>query len=75
MNFIDYLISVLGVKNDAALGRALHLTPPQISKYRSGEIPIGAKMILRAHEVTGVPVRTLKGVAGVACLPIGGRVR
>lgn len=68
MKFIDYLVTVLGVKNDAALARALSLTAPAISKYRSGTTPIGAGLILRAHEVTGIPVRTLKGVAGLKCL-------
>ena len=70
---LDYVIEVLGVKNDAALARALHVTPPLICKLRYGLIKPGAGIILRMHFATGLPVRTLKGVANLPCLPIGGR--
>jgi len=70
---LDYVTGVLGVKNDAALARALHVTPPLICKLRYGLIKPGAGIILRMHVATDLPIRTLKGVAGMECVPVGGR--
>lgn len=75
MNFIEYLTDVLGTTSDAELARRLHITPPAMSKYRHGVTPVGANLILRAHELTDIPIRTLKAAAELECLPIGGRVR
>lgn len=58
--FLDTLIEELGLKNDAALARALEVLPPVISKLRHRKLPIGATMLLRAHELTGSHVREIR---------------
>lgn len=58
--FLNTLIEKLELKNDAALARAVEMAPPVISKLRHGKIPIGSMMILRAHELTGLPTREIR---------------
>lgn len=74
-HLLDWIIASQHLKNDAALARALGLTPPVICKLRSGRLPLGATHLIRMHEVFGLPIRELKAKAGLRCLPIGGRVR
>ncbi len=57
---LDLLIEVLDLKNDAALSRALGVLPPVVSKWRHGCIPFGATHILRAHELSELPIATIK---------------
>jgi hypothetical protein len=53
----------LGLKNDAALSRALEVAPPVISKIRHGRLPIGASLLIRAHEISDIAIRELKAIA------------
>lgn len=55
----DLLIKESGLKNDAALARALKLFPPTVSKMRSGRLKIGAEIILRIHLQTEMPVKDI----------------
>jgi hypothetical protein len=48
------------LKNDAALARALKMSPSNISRYRSRYTPIRAHVILRIHDATGWPIKTIK---------------
>lgn len=57
---LDKLTNRLKLKNDAALSRALQVAPPVISKIRHGSLPFGVSLVVRAHEITGIPVRDLK---------------
>lgn len=52
--------SHMNCKNDAALSRAIGVSTPTISKTRNGRLPIGAGMLIRLHEETGIPIRKLK---------------
>jgi len=61
---IDYLIERLNLKNDAALSRVLEVAPPVISKIRHRRLPVGASMLIRMHEETGMTVRELRDVMG-----------
>lgn len=72
---LDYLINAMDLKNDADLSRQLRLSPPVICKIRNGTLPLAPGFILKAHEMFDIPIRTLKGVAEMECLPVGGRVR
>lgn len=64
---IDHLIGFLNLKNDAALSRVLEVAPPVISKIRHHNLPVGASMLIKMHEVTDLPIKTLKSfVVGVA---------
>jgi plasmid maintenance system antidote protein VapI len=51
------------LKNDAELARALEFTPPQVSKVRAGIIGCTDTVILRIHEVFGLPVAAIRELA------------
>lgn len=57
---LDFVIDILGLRNDAALARALGVPPPVISKLRHRTLPLGATIMLRIHEETEVKIRELK---------------
>lgn len=63
-HLLDILIGKLQLKNDAALARALEVAPPVISKIRHHRLPVGASMLIRMHEVTGMSVRDLRDLMG-----------
>ena len=58
------LIGKLNLKNDAALSRALEVSPPVISKIRHRALPVGASMLIRMHEVTELSIRELRDLMG-----------
>lgn len=62
--FIDLLIDTMTLKNDAALSRVLEVAPPVISKIRHGRLPVGASMLISAHEESGLSIREMKDVLG-----------
>jgi hypothetical protein len=61
---LDVLIERLNVKNDAALCRVLSVAPPVISKIRHARLPVGASMLIRMHEETGLSIRELRDLMG-----------
>lgn len=63
--FIDLLINTMTLKNDAALSRVLEVAPPVISKIRHGRLPVGASMLISAHEESGLSIREMKDVLGL----------
>ncbi|MBR7793810.1 hypothetical protein KDM87_14525 [Undibacterium sp. FT147W] len=63
--FIDLLIQTMELKNDAALSRVLEVAPPVISKIRHGRLPVGASMLISAHEESGLSIREMKDVLGL----------
>lgn len=63
--FLDTVIAHQELKNDAALSRFLEVAPPVISKLRHGKLDIGASLILKAHEKTGIAVASIKELAGL----------
>lgn len=62
--FIDLLIDTMTLKNDAALSRVLEVALPVISKIRHGRLPVGASMLISAHEESGLSIREMKDVLG-----------
>lgn len=62
-HLLDAVMAKLGLKNDAALSRALEVAPPVISKIRHGRLPVGATLLIRMHEVTDIAIRELKAIA------------
>ncbi len=62
-DLLDMLLDKPGMKNDAALARALEVAPPVISKIRHGRLPIGASLLIRMHEVFDVSISELKRIA------------
>ncbi|MBD8531532.1 MULTISPECIES: hypothetical protein [unclassified Massilia] len=61
---IDTLLSTLKLKNDAALSRALEVAPPVISKIRHRHLPVGASMLIRMHEESGMSIKELRALMG-----------
>ncbi len=66
---LDHIIAVLRLKNDAALCRALQVSPPIISKIRNDRVGFGPSMIIRVHEATGLSIRAIKELLGEKSLP------
>lgn len=65
---LDDTLQYLGLKNDAALSRALEVAPPVISKLRHGRLLVGDSMVIRLHEATGWDVRGIKQRLGLVSL-------
>jgi plasmid maintenance system antidote protein VapI len=59
-HFIDEIIRILQVKNDAALGRVLDVPPPVISKIRHGRLDIGPTLLVRIHEATELSIHEIR---------------
>ena len=58
------LIGKLSLKNDAALSRALEVSPPVISKIRHRRLPVTASLLIRMHEVSNLTIRELRVLMG-----------
>jgi plasmid maintenance system antidote protein VapI len=58
------LISKLSLKNDAALSRALEVSPPVISKIRHRRLPVTASLLIRMHEVSALSIAELRQLMG-----------
>jgi Sec-independent protein translocase protein TatA len=61
---LDILLGKMQLKNDAALSRMLEVAPPVISKIRHHRLPVGASLLIRMHEVTGMSIRDLRDLMG-----------
>jgi hypothetical protein len=61
---LDDLMKRLNLKNDAALSRALEVAPPVISKIRHYRLAVGASLLIRMHEVSGLSIRDLRELMG-----------
>jgi len=64
-HLLDILLGKLQLKNDAALSRVLEVAPPVISKIRHHRLPLGASLMIRMHEVSDLPIREIKALAGM----------
>lgn len=62
---LDRLAERLKTGSDYALAQALELPAPTISKIRNGRTNVTAGVLLRMHDVTGLPVDTLRNWMGV----------
>lgn len=61
---LDHISHRLNLKNDAALARMLEVTSPMISKVRNRHLALGASLLIRIHEVTGLSMRELQDMVG-----------
>lgn len=61
---LDTLISMLRLKNDAALCRVLEIDPALVIAVRHRIAPVRDSMLIRMHEVSGLSIRGLKGFMG-----------
>ncbi|MGZ8317552.1 MAG: hypothetical protein ACXWVD_00485 [Telluria sp.] len=62
-HLFDTLIKELGLKNDAALGRLVGITPPHISKMRHGSLPVSSEVLLRIYDNTEYSIEELREMA------------
>lgn len=62
---LDYLIKTLGLKNDAALSKALKVAPPVISKIRNRKLHVGPAILIRMLEKSPFSLHYLKALAGI----------
>lgn len=60
----DAVIERLSLRNDAALCRKIETLPPVISKIRHGRLPLGPALLIRMHEVSGIPIREMRRLMG-----------
>lgn len=58
------LLGKLNLKNDAALSRALEVSPPVISKIRHRRLPVTASLLIRMHEVSALSIAELRQMMG-----------
>ena len=63
-NLVNTLVMRLGVSTDKALATILAVKPPVLSKIRSGKLPVGATLLLRMHEESGLSIRALRDLMG-----------
>jgi plasmid maintenance system antidote protein VapI len=60
---LDTLRKRFDIKSDSALARELGMTPPDISKLRSGMRLLSDRTILRIHERLDLPVKEIRELA------------
>ena len=60
----DALIERLQLKNDRALAAVLEVAPPVISKMRHHRTSIGATILLRMHDASGLTIAELRHLMG-----------
>ena len=63
-NLLSSLTSMLHLKNDAALSRALEVAPPMISKIRHRRLPVAASLLIRMHEISKLSIKELRALMG-----------
>jgi len=56
----DALKAEFNIASDRKLAEVLGVKPPVISKIRCGKLPVGATLILRAHEEMGIEVTRIR---------------
>lgn len=60
VQFLNWLVLHLELKNDSALSKKIGIPRPLISKIRNRKMPIGPSFILRVHEVADIPVKEMR---------------
>ena len=60
MKLLDYLIKNHGYKNDNAIAVGTGISKGTISKIRTGKIKASAEIIIKVHEMYGLPIAQIK---------------
>ncbi|MFZ6753383.1 hypothetical protein ACO0KY_08420 [Undibacterium sp. Dicai25W] len=63
-HLLNTIIKNLHLKNDAALSRALEVAPPVISKIRHRHLAVGATLLIRMNEISGIEIKELRKLMG-----------
>jgi len=62
-NLLDTLRARFDIKSDSALARELGMSPPDISRLRSGMRTLSERTILRIHERWDIPTKEIRKLA------------
>ena len=62
MKLLDELIARFNVKNDRQLAKALGISTPVVSRIRNNKSAVSADIIIRIHEVYGMPIAEIKSL-------------
>ena len=62
---LDCVRERMGVKNDAALCRALAVAPAVISKIRHGKLQVTSRMMIRMHFRSGLSIAEIFALLGL----------
>ncbi len=62
MKLLDELQSRFEIKNDRQLAAKLDVSTPVLSRIRNSKCSVSADMIIRIHEVFGLPIAEIKGM-------------
>ncbi len=61
---LDAVLYLKQLHTDAGLCRLLGVSAPYLSRVRNGRQPVGASMLLRLHEETGLSIKDLRALMG-----------
>lgn len=61
---LDTVLEKMNLKSDAALCRALNVSPSTISRIRRQKTAVGSVVLLRINEATGINTRELRTLMG-----------
>ncbi len=61
---LDMLLMQLNLKNDAALSRVLDVARPVLTGIRLGTLGVGAWLLIRISEVSGMSIGDLRRIMG-----------
>jgi hypothetical protein len=61
---LDLVVEKMKLKNDADMSRLLQVGAPVLSKIRHARAPVGARLLIRMHEVTGLELKHLRDAMG-----------
>ena len=60
MKLLDELQSRFDIKNDRQLAAKLDVSTPVMSRVRNGKCAVSADIMIRIHEVFGLPIAEIK---------------
>lgn len=60
MKLLDELQSRFEIKNDRQLAARLDVSTPVLSRIRNGKCAVSAEIMIRVHEVFGLPIAEIK---------------
>jgi plasmid maintenance system antidote protein VapI len=62
LKLLDELQSRFDIKNDRQLAAKLDVSTPVMSRVRNGKCAVSADIMIRIHEVFGLPIAEIKGL-------------
>lgn len=65
MKLLDFIIGNYDLKNDRHLADKLDISTPVISRIRNGHTKVSAEMMIRIHEVFGIPIAEIKSLCNM----------